>query len=50
MKLCTAWAVRAAARFGLHKRSVHCDTTSCSVWGDDAFPATQEVPFRVTYG
>jgi hypothetical protein len=50
MKLCTACAVRAAARFGLNNRYVHFDTTSCSVWGDDAFPETQEVPFRVTYG
>ena len=50
MKLCTACAVRAAARFDLHKHSVHFDTTSCSVWGDYAFAETQEVPFRVTYG
>ena len=50
MKLCTACAVRAAARFDLHKHSVHFDTPSCSVWGDYAFAETQEVPFRVTYG
>jgi len=50
MKLCTACAVRAAGRLGLHKRSVHFDTTSCRVWGDDEFPETQDVPFRVTYG
>src|SRR3989442_7917562 len=50
MKLFTACAVRAAARFGLNKRYVHFDTTSCSVWGDYEFPETQEVPFRVTYG
>ena len=50
MKLCTACAVRAAARFDLHKHSVHFDTPSCSVWGDYAFAETQEVPCRVTYG
>jgi Domain of unknown function (DUF4277) len=50
MKLCTACAIRAAARLGLHKRSGHCETTSCSVWGDDACAATQEGPFRVTDG
>lgn len=50
MKIFTACAVRAAARFGLDKRYVHCDTTSCSVWGDYEFPETQEVPFNVTYG
>lgn len=50
MKICTACAVRAAARVGFDKRSVHFDTTSCSVWGDSQFPETQEVPCRVTYG
>jgi transposase len=50
MKLFTACAVRAAARFGFNTRYVHFDTTSCSVWGDYAFAETQEVPFRVTYG
>lgn len=50
MKLFTACAVRAAARFGLERRYVHFDTTSCSVWGDYACPETQDVPFRVTYG
>jgi len=50
MKIFTACAVRAAAQFGLERRSVHFDTTSCSVWGDDEFPETQDVPFRVTYG
>ena len=29
---------------------MHCDTTSCSVWGDDAFAETQDVPFSVTHG
>ena len=48
MKICTACAVRAAAQCGLERRSVPFDTTSCSVWGDDEFPETQDVPFRVT--
>jgi transposase len=50
MKIFTACAVRAAARFGVDKRYIHFDTTSCSVWGDYEFPKTQEVPFSVTYG
>jgi transposase len=50
MKLFTACAVRAATRFGLERRYVHFDTTSCSVWGDYEFPETQDVPFSVTYG
>src|SRR5918911_440696 len=50
MKLFTACAVRAAARFGLERRYVHFDTTSCRVWGDYACPETQDVPFRITYG
>src|ERR671935_2495510 len=50
MKLCTACAVRAAARFDLHKHSVHFDTPSCSVWGDYEFAETQDVPFSITYG
>jgi hypothetical protein len=33
MQLFTACAARAAARFGVERRSVHVDTTSCSVWG-----------------
>jgi transposase len=50
MKLFTACAVRAAARFGLARRYVHFDTTSRSVWGDYEFAEEQDVPFRVTYG
>jgi transposase len=50
MRLFTACAVRAATRFGLERRSVHCDTTSCSVWGDYEFAESQDMPFRVTYG
>ena len=50
MKLFTACAVRAAARFGLECRYVHFDTTSRSVWGDYEFIEEQDVPFRVTYG
>src|ERR687898_3122027 len=34
MKLFTACAVRAAAQFGVQRRYVHFDTTSCRVWGD----------------
>src|ERR687895_331872 len=37
MRLFTACAVRAAARFGLERRYVHFDTTSCRVWGDYEF-------------
>jgi transposase len=50
MKLFTACAVRAAARFGLECRYVHFDTTSRSVWGDYQFAAEQDLPFQVTYG
>jgi transposase len=50
MKLFTACAVRAAARFGLERRYVHFDTTSRSVWGEYEFAEEQDVPFRVTYG
>ena len=50
MKLLTACAVRAAARFGLERRYVHFDTTFRSVWGDDQFAQEQELPFQVTYG
>jgi len=34
LRLFTAWAVRAATRFGLARRYGHFDTTSRSVWGD----------------
>jgi transposase len=50
MKICTACAVRAMTQFGLERRYVHFETTSCRVWGDDAFAETQDMPFRVTYG
>src|SRR5712691_5966356 len=50
LKIFTACAMRAAARFGLDQRYVHFDTTSCSVWGDDEFPESQEVPCNVTSG
>ena len=50
MKLFTACAVRAAARFGLERRYVHFDTTSRSVWGDYQFAEGQDLPFQVTYG
>jgi transposase len=49
-QICTACAVRAVPQFGLERRYVHFDTTSCSVWGDYAFPETQAVPFSVTDG
>jgi len=50
MRLFTACAVRAAARFGLERRYVHFDTTSRSVWGAYQFAETQDLPFQVTYG
>src|SRR5918996_5568544 len=50
MKIFTACAVRAAARFGLECRYVHFDTTSRSVWGDYQYAENQDLPFQVTYG
>ena len=50
MRLFTACAVRAAARFGLERRYVHFDTTSRSVWGEYQFAEDQDLPFQVTYG
>jgi len=50
MKLFTACAVQAAAKFGLERRYVHFDTTSRSVWGEYQFAEDQDLPFRVTYG
>jgi transposase len=50
MRLFTACAIRAAARFGLERRYVHFDTTSRSVWGEYQFAETQDLPFQVTYG
>lgn len=50
MQICTACAVRAAARFGVERRSVHFDTTSRGVWGDYQCAEEPDVPFHVTYG
>ena len=50
MKICTAGAVRAAARFGVEGRYVHFETTSRRLWGEYQGAAEQDVPFRVTYG
>ena len=50
MKILTACAVRAAARFGLERRYVHFDTTSWSVYGDYQCAEDQDVPFTLTYG
>jgi transposase len=50
MKIFTACAVRAAARFGLARRYVHFDTTSWSVYGDYQCAEDQDVPFTLTYG
>ena len=48
MRLFTACAVRAAARFGLERRYVYFDTTSRSVWGAYQFAETQDLPFQIT--
>jgi Domain of unknown function (DUF4277) len=48
MKILTACAVRAAARFGVERRAVHFDPTSRRVWGDYQFAEEPDVPFRVT--
>jgi hypothetical protein len=45
LKLFTACAVRAAARFGLERRYVHFDTTCRSAWGDYPFAEEQDLPF-----
>src|SRR5918998_1523432 len=50
MKIFTAGAVRAAAKFGLERRYIHFDTTSWSVYGDYQCAEAQDLPFRVTYG
>lgn len=52
-QLFTACAVRADRVFGWEKRSVHVDTTSGRVYGDDRRPEEpedQEVPLTMTYG
>jgi hypothetical protein len=48
MRLFTACAGRAAARFGLERRYVHFDTTSRNVWGDYPCAEEQDVPFQLT--
>jgi len=50
LRIFTACAVRAAAQFGLERRYVHFDTTSCSVYGDYQVDECQDVPFTLTYG
>jgi transposase len=50
MKILTACAVRAAARFGVACRYGHFETTARRLWGDDQWAAEQDVPCRVTYG
>jgi len=50
MKLFTAWAVRAAARFGWECRDVHVDTTSRRVGGEDQWAEEQDLPCQVTSG
>ena len=53
MKVCTACAVRADQVFGFDQRSVHCDTTSVTVYGDYLPPAASKEhtrPFRITSG
>jgi Domain of unknown function (DUF4277) len=46
-RLFTAGAVRARLRLDLERRSVHCDTTSRSVWGESECAETQDLPFQV---
>jgi hypothetical protein len=50
MPLCTACAVRAAARFDLERRYVHFATTARRVWGDYPWAEEQDLPLQVTYG
>jgi len=53
MKVCTACAVRADQVFGFDKRSVHCDTTSMTVYGAYVLPEETEerqVPLTITHG
>jgi hypothetical protein len=56
MKMFTACAVRADQAYGLDKRSVHFDTTSISVYGDDLPLEGQPdqpapaAPFPITLG
>ena len=51
MTVFTAWAVRAAPALHFAQRSVHFDTTSRTVYGEDALPeepAEQTVPCTMT--
>jgi hypothetical protein len=48
MRLCTAWAGRAALRCGRERRSVHFDTTSRRVWGEYQGAETQDLPLQLT--
>jgi hypothetical protein len=48
LRLCTAWAVRAATQFGWEHRDVHFDTTSRRVWGASQDAETQDLPLQVT--
>jgi transposase len=50
MKLFTACAVRAAAKFGLERRYGHVDTTSRSVWGEYQCAEDQDLSIRMTDG
>ena len=51
MQGCTACAVRADQVCGFDKRSVHCDTTSVTVYGDYLPPEESKEhtrPLRIT--
>jgi hypothetical protein len=48
LKIVPACAVRAGPPFGGERREGHCETTSCSGWGESAFAETQDGPCRVT--
>jgi hypothetical protein len=50
MKILTAGAVRAAARFGVACRDGHLETTSGRLWGEYPCAEEQDVPCRVTSG
>src|SRR5262249_50858828 len=47
LRLCTAWAVRAATRLGWERRSVPCATPARRVWGEEQFAETQALPVQV---
>ena len=50
MQLCTAWAVRVAARLGMERRDGHLDTTCRRGWGEEQGAAEQDLAGPVTYG